>query len=247
MALSDYSSALVTGASSGIGDAVARRLSEKGLTVHAVARRADRLEKLAAETGCVAHVIDLRDTDALYAGLERLDVDILVNNAGMGRGFGNFADASRDDIDRVLETNVQAAVHAVRAVLPGMIARKRGHVVNIGSIAGLYPLVSSLYGASKGAVHLLCQNLRMELKGTGVRSTEICPGRVKTEFFNTAFDDREQAEKFSTGFELLQPGDIADAVMYALDTPWRANVSTIEITPTEQHIGGAEIAPVDRS
>lgn len=242
----DYQSALVTGASSGIGAAVVRMLAEKGLAVHAVARRADRLEALATETGCVAHTIDLLDTDAIYTTLGELNVDVLVNNAGMGRGFDNLINASREDIDRTLDTNVTAAIHVLRAVMPGMVERKRGHIVNMGSVAGLYPLLSSLYGASKGAIHLLSQNLRSELRGSGVRCTEICPARVRTEFFDTALDDDDRARNAFVGFEVLEAEDIADAIRYALDAPWRVNVSTIELTPTEQYIGGISVEPVNR-
>lgn len=242
--MNDYHTAIVTGASSGIGDAVVRALAERGITVHAVARRADRLARLAEDTGCLPHVLDLTDTDALYAALEGIECDILVNNAGMGRSFDRLASASREDVDRVLSTNVLAATHVVRAVTPGMIERGRGHLVNIGSVAGLYPIQSSLYGASKGAIHLMAQNLRIELKGTGVRCTEICPARVRTEFFQVANDDQAVAAAAFEGFSVLEPIDIADAILYALEAPWRVNVSTIEITPTEQYVGGVFIEPV---
>ncbi len=245
MALEDYRTALVTGASSGIGAAVVRALSTRGVTVHAAARRAERLEALAAETGCVPVVLDLRDTRALYDRLGGLEVDILINNAGLGRGFGALFEVAPEDIDVTLQTNVLAAVHVVRATLPGMVERKRGHIVNVGSIAGLYPIKSSLYGASKGAVHLLSQNLRVELQGSGVRVTEICPGRVETEFFEIAVGE-EAAKKAYEGFEVLVPDDVADAILYALDAPWRVNIGRIELTPTEQHVGGVTIAPVEK-
>jgi NADP-dependent 3-hydroxy acid dehydrogenase YdfG len=243
MALADYKTALVTGASSGIGAAVVRALSARRITVFAAARRAERLEALAAETGCTPLVLDLRDTRSLYEALGALEVDILVNNAGLGRGFEALFTVRPEDIDTTLGTNVLAAVHVVRATLPGMVERKRGHVVNIGSIAGLYPIKSALYGASKGAVHLLSQNLRVELQGSGVRVTEICPGRVETEFFEIAVGE-EAAKEAYEGFEILVPDDVADAILYALEAPWRVNVGCIELTPTEQHVGGVTIAPV---
>jgi len=246
MPLSDYRTALVTGASSGIGAATVQALTRRGLQVHAIARRAERLDALAAETGCTVHALDLCDTDALYRVIGGIDTDVLINNAGMGRGFDTLANASREDIDRSIDTNVTAALQVVRAVLPGMIERRRGHLVQIGSIAGLYPLLSAVYGATKGAIHLLSQNLRTELTGTGIRHTEICPGRVHTEFFNTAIDDTERRESLVQGFELMQSEDIADAIVYALDTPWRVNISTIEMTPTEQAPGGLIIEPVAR-
>jgi len=247
MPLSDYKKVLVTGASSGIGQALVQRLSGQGLEVHALARREERLSELAASTGCTPLALDLRDTDALYSRLANQRYDILINNAGLGRGYDSLAAASRDDIERTIETNVTAAVHILRALLPGMIERQCGHVVNVGSITGLYPMPFALYAASKGALHLLSQSLRMELKGSAVRCTEICPARVRTEFFATAFDDPHKAAAAAEGFELLEPSDIADAIHYALDAPWRVNVSTIEITPTEQYIGGAHIEPVKRS
>ncbi|MDH3451707.1 MAG: SDR family oxidoreductase [Gammaproteobacteria bacterium] len=246
MPLTDYRTALVTGASSGIGAATVQALTQRGLQVHAIARRAERLEALAADTGCTVHALDLCDTDELYRVIGGIDTDVLINNAGMGRGFDTLASASREDIERSIDTNVTAALHVVRAVVPGMIERGRGHMVQIGSIAGLYPLLSAVYGASKGAIHLMSQNLRMELKGTGIRHTEICPGRVHTEFFNTAIDDVARRDSMVEGFELLQPQDVAEAIVFALDVPWRVNISTIEMTPTEQAPGGLIIEPVTR-
>ncbi len=245
MPLRDYKTALVTGASSGIGAATVRALAQHNIQVHALARREDRLKALADETGCTPITLDLRDRDAIYEKLSPLDIDILIGNAGTGRGFDGLLNASPEDIDITLETNVQALVHVLRAIVPGMIQRKRGHVVNIGSVAGLYPINSVIYGASKGAVHLLNQNLRIELRGTGIRTTEICPGRVKTEIFDVSIDDAEKAAKVKdTGIQELESEDIADAILFALDAPWRMNVTTIEIQPTEQTFGGAAFAPV---
>ena len=244
--MNGFESALVTGASSGIGAATVRRLRAAGLRVHAVARREEPLRALADECGCEVRVLDVRDTDAVYDVLGELEVDVLVNNAGLGRGFDTLARASREDIERTIDTNVTALLHVTRAVLPGMLERRRGHVVQLSSIAALYPLLSSLYGASKGAVHLLSQNLRMELSGSGVRHTEICPGRVSTEFFDTAFDDPERRRAAGEGFELLRAEDVADAILYARGTPWHVNVSTIELTPTEQAPGGLLIGEAGR-
>jgi NADP-dependent 3-hydroxy acid dehydrogenase YdfG len=247
MALEEYKSALVTGASSGIGAAVVRRLRARGLTVHAVARRKERLDALAQETGCQALVLDLRDTEALYAELASTEHDIVVNNAGLGRGFGTMHLAEPADIDTTIDTNVRAAIHVLRALLPGMVARKRGHVVNVSSTAALYPLTSPVYGASKGAVHLLSQNLHLELAGSGVRLTEICPGRVRTEFFEAAIDDPDRRKQVqATGIHELTAEDIADAILYALDTPWHVNVALMEIHPTEQAYGGLRFDPVER-
>jgi NADP-dependent 3-hydroxy acid dehydrogenase YdfG len=245
MALANYKTALVTGASAGIGAATARALAAKGIAVTAVARRGERLEALASETGATPLVLDLRDTKALYAALETLEVDILVNNAGLGRGMADFLTADAEDIDLTIDTNVSAFLHVIRAVAPGMAARKRGHIVNIGSVAGLYPLQSPIYGASKGAVRLASQNLRLNLEGTGVRMTEICPGRVVTEFVEQAAGAKAAEETYGQ-FNELQAQDVADTIMFALDTPWRVNLSTIEIVPTEQTFGGVKNVPVER-
>lgn len=245
MALADYKTALVTGASAGIGAATVRSLTAKGIEVIAVARRADRLQELADETGATPLALDLRDTEALYAALEPLEVDILVNNAGLGRGMADFLQASPEDIDLTIDTNVAAFLHVTRAVAPGMAARKRGHIVNIGSVAGLYALQSPIYGASKGAVRLASQNLRLNLLGTGVRMTEICPGRVVTEFLVQAAGE-EAARQTYGKFDELKPEDIADTIMFAVEAPWHVNLSTIEIVPTEQAFGGIQIVPVER-
>ncbi len=245
MALEDYGSALITGASSGIGAAVVRRLRARGLAVHALARRQQRLDALAEETGCIAHVLDVRDTSRIFEVISDLDADIVVNNAGLGRGFGKLHEARPEDIDATIDTNVRAAIHVLRASLPGMLSRNRGHVVNMGSVAGLHPLASPVYGASKSAVHQLSQNLRLELAGSRLRLTEICPGRVSTEFFDAAIDDPDKrAAVKETGINELTADDIADAVLYALDAPWRVNVSLIELQPTEQVFGGMNLVPV---
>lgn len=237
--------ALVTGASSGIGEATVRALCARQVEVHAVARRADRLARLADDTGCVAHVLDVRDRYAVAGLGEEVPADVLVNNAGIGRAMGSLLSAEGDDIERTIDTNVTAAIHMIRVVLPGMVQRGRGHIVNMSSVAALYPLSSALYGASKGAIHKLSRDLRQDLTGTGVRVTEINPGRVTTEFYDVAVDDAAQrAALTDTGIEELTPVDVADAVLYALDAPWRVNISMIEIAPTEQTFGGAQLIPV---
>ncbi|NQV99481.1 MAG: SDR family NAD(P)-dependent oxidoreductase [Rhodospirillales bacterium] len=243
MALTDYKTALVTGASGGIGEACVRALTARGINVFAAARRREKLDALASETGCQPIILDVQDKDAIYAQLENREIDILINNAGLGRGFESLFTADPNDIETTLQTNVIGAAHVIRATVAGMVARNRGHVVNIGSVAGLYPIQSSVYGSSKGAIHLMSQNLRIELKGTRIRVTEICPGRVETNFFNVAVNDPEKSAKAFAGFEALQAGDISDAIVYALDTPWRVNIGTIELSPTEQSFGGMQITP----
>jgi len=234
--------ALVTGASSGIGAATVEALSDAGMTVHAAARRVDRLDELAARTGCHPHALDVREPDAVVACTAGIGpVDILVNNAGLGRGWGSLASTSYADIELTVTTNVTAAMHLIQALLPGMIERERGHIVNIGSMAGLYPLSSALYGATKGAVHRLSTNLRLELQGTGVRVTEICPGRVQTEFYDVAIDDpvaREAAK--NSGAQEVTAEECADTIRYAVTRAPHVNINRIELQPTEQTYGGSQ-------
>jgi NADP-dependent 3-hydroxy acid dehydrogenase YdfG len=244
--MTEQRTALVTGASSGIGEAVVRKLAAEGWQVHALARRAARLQALANETGCTPHALDVRDGAALERLMAGLTPDLLINNAGLGAGITGLAAATRGEVSQTIDTNVTAVLDLLRLTLPGMIARGRGHVVNIGSVAGLYPLVSAVYGASKGAVRLMSQNLRLELRGTGVRVTEICPGRVSTEFYDAAIPDpATRARLKTTGIREISPGDIADAILYAVSAPAHVNVSTIELQPVEQTFGGAQFDPID--
>lgn len=240
-------SALVTGASSGIGEAVVRKLAAAGWQVHALARRGARLQALANATGCTPHVLDIRDGAALERLAAGLAPDLLVNNAGLGAGIAGLTGATREEVARTIDTNVTAVLELLRLTLPGMIARGRGHVVNLGSVAGLYPTVSAVYGASKGAVRLMSQNLRLELRGTGIRVTEICPGRVSTEFYDAAIPDPAIRDRMkTTGIREIGPGDVADAILYAVSAPAYVNVSTIELQPVEQTFGGANLDPIDR-
>ena len=244
MAGGALATALVTGASSGIGAACVTALRAQGLDVWALARRADRLEALARETGCTPIVADMQDGPALEAALDGLKPDVLVNNAGLGAGITGLAAASREDLERTIGTNVTALLDITRLVLPGMTARGRGHIVNIGSVAGLYPINSVVYGGSKGAVHLISQNLRIELRGTGIRVTEICPGRVSTEFMSVAVPEGASFPA-KTPITEMSSEDIAAAVAYAVGAPAHVNVSMIELQPTEQSFGGMQFDPLE--
>ena len=235
-----YKTALVTGASSGIGEAVVRLLSKKGYKVTALARRKSKLIKLKKETGCESVIMDIRNTKEIEK-LKKVKFDIFINNAGLGRGFDKIYKTKAIDIATTIDTNVQAFLQLLRCIVPSMVKRKKGHLINIGSIAGLYPLSSSVYGGSKGAVHLINQNLRLELSGTGIRCTEINPGRVDTEFFDVAFDDKKDAMNMKKGLNMLKASDIADSILFAIECPAHVNVSAIEITPTEQAPGGVKI------
>ena len=239
----NYKTALVTGASSGIGEATVHLLVKNNIKVYAVARRKSKLYKLEKKTGCTPIVMDIRDSKSLEK-LKKYKIDILVNNAGLGRGFTKIFNTKSKDINTTIDTNVNALLQLLRCITPNMVKNKRGHVINIGSIAGLYPLSSSVYGGSKGAVHLINQNLRIELSGTGVRCTEINPGRVATEFFDVAFDNAKDRKKMTTGLTVLKSNDIAECILFAINAPAHVNVSMIEVTPTEQTPGGVIIEKI---
>jgi NADP-dependent 3-hydroxy acid dehydrogenase YdfG len=241
MSFSDYRTALVTGASTGIGACVVERLAKQGLTVHAVARNVERLAELAERTGCVPHAVDITDTAALEQLTDGLQIDVLVNNAGVSRQ-GTILDADAFAVDEQIAVNIRAVLHLVRLLLPGMVERDLGHVVNISSIAGVYHFGgNTIYHATKAAVHTLSRQLRVDSFGRRIRVTEICPGRVETEIFGRLLGDMEEAQRrFYDGYESLTPSDIADAIEYAVGTPRHVNVGHIEILPTFQVPGGLE-------
>jgi NADP-dependent 3-hydroxy acid dehydrogenase YdfG len=237
---SPYRTVLVTGASSGIGAATVRRLQASGLTVHAVARDQERLNRLAEETGCVPHAANVSDRDTLQALIERLEIDVLVNNAGQSRP-GNLTKTTAQDIDALIDVNLRAVFQLTHLVLSGMIARNRGHIVNITSIAGHYafPGGNTTYHATKAGVHALSQQLRCDLIGTRVRVTEISPARVETEVFGRLIGNMEEAQRlYYDEYESLLPEDIANSVAFAVTAPQRMNVSLMEVLPTMQVVGG---------
>jgi NADP-dependent 3-hydroxy acid dehydrogenase YdfG len=241
MPFSDYKTALVTGASSGIGAAVVERLSSEGLQVHALARNAKALAALAERTGCIAHAIDVTDLAAITRLTQQVPFDVLVNNAGVDRPK-SFLNADAEDIELLVDVNLRAVLHLCRLVVPGMVARDRGHVVNISSIAGAYNFNgNSTYHATKAAVSMLSRQLRIDAFGKRVRVTEICPGRVATDIFaHVHGDSADTHERFVKGFELPQAADIANAIAFAIAAPVAVNIGHMEITPTLQVPGGLQ-------
>ena len=239
MPFADYKTALVTGASSGIGAAVVRRFRQEGLEVHALARSQQALEKLADETGCIPHVLDVSDLEGVTRLAQEVSFDILVNNAGVDRPR-SFLKAQADDIDLLVDVNLRAVLHLWRLVVPGTYERDRGHVINISSIAGAYNFNgNSTYHATKAAVSMLSRQLRIDAFGKRVRVTEICPGRVATDIFaHVHGDSAEIRERFIDGFELPQAEDIAQAIAFAIAAPVAVNIGHMEITPTLQVPGG---------
>ena len=246
--------ALVTGASSGIGEAVARRYAAAGVKVIAAARREERLAGLVDDFGedlIFISVLDVRDLAAIERLLTSLpdafaEVDVLVNNAGLALGLEPAQDAVLDNWERMIETNCTGLVYMTRALLPGMVARRRGHVVNMGSVAGTYPYPGgNVYGATKAFVHQFSLGLRADLHGTGVRVTSIEPGLIGgTEFSEVRFGDAEKAAGVYAGTKPLGPEDIAAAVEWVTSQPEHVNVNVLELMPVSQSFGAL---PVDRS
>ncbi|MEM6384494.1 MAG: SDR family oxidoreductase [Pseudomonadota bacterium] len=235
---------LVTGATAGIGEAIAERLASEGYEVTAVGRRAERLQALARRSGVQPAPGDVTDAARMQQIVAQAQPEILINNAGIGLAISGLDAADAGGIARSVATNVTAPIQITQMVLPAMKAAGRGHIVNVGSIAGLHTLQSALYGAGKAAVHRFSQNLRHELVGTGVRVTELCPGRVESEFYDAKTGNIENNSLSSVGYKALSPLDIADAVLYALSVPDHVNITTLEILPTGQAVGGVKVAEI---
>lgn len=236
--------AFVTGASNGFGAAIVRRFAAEGVRVVALARRQDRLAGLAAELGdSVLPVrLDVRGRAAVQdvvAGLpaEFAEIDVLVNNAGLAKGLKPAQEADLDDWEEMIDTNCKGLVYCTRTILPGMVERRRGHVVNLGSVAGSYPYPGgNVYGATKAFVHQFSLNLRSDLHGTGVRVTSVEPGLSgETEFSTVRFGgDQDKADAVYAGTQPLVPADIAEAVYWVVSQPAHVNINTIEMMPVTQ-------------
>jgi 3-hydroxy acid dehydrogenase/malonic semialdehyde reductase len=242
---------LVTGASAGFGAAVARRFVASGARVVVCGRRADRLAKLAGELGAAVHTLafDVQDRAAVEHAIGALpeafaEIDVLVNNAGLAKGLEPAQRATLDDWDQMIDTNCKGLVYATRAVLPGMVARGRGHVINIGSVAGSYPYPGgNVYGATKAFVHQFSLNLRSDLHGTGVRVTCVEPGLAGgTEFSTVRFNgDQDRARAVYAGVEALGPDDVAETVHWVATLPAHINVNVIELMTVAQSFAAFQI------
>lgn len=236
-----YRTALVTGASRGIGAAICRRLTELGMTVYGVARNIDTLTEVVDTLGVVPVVADVRDTDAILAGLGGASIDVLVNNAGMVATVKPLYEQSAEEITETIAVNLTAPMLLMRALLGGMVTRRRGHVVNITTTAARGVLAgTSAYGGSKAGLAHACRSLRYDLAGSNVRVTDLAPGRVETEIYLRAFGgDRERLNDTMYGnVRALQPQDIADTIAAVLCLPQHVDVTEIEISPTDQAVGG---------
>ncbi len=242
---------LVTGASVGIGEAVVRRLAADGWQVLAAARRADRLQQLANECGPAVRplVLDVGDAAACAATLANLPapfdrLDLLVNNAGLALGREPAHEAQLADWETMVQTNVLGLLRCTHALLPGMVARGRGTVINIGSIAGRFPYPGGhVYGATKAFVNQFTLGLKADLAGTGVRATVIEPGMVAgSEFSLVRFSgDQTKADAIYAGMQTLSPQDIAEAVAWVAQQPPHVDVTVLQIMPVDQGPGAMRL------
>jgi 3-hydroxy acid dehydrogenase / malonic semialdehyde reductase len=237
----------ITGASAGIGEATARAFAAEGARILLCARRDERIERLARalesehKTVVRAFRLDVRDqaaVDRAIAGLpaEWRAIEVLINNAGLSRGLDKLPQGLLSDWEEMIDTNVKGLLYVTRAVLPGMIERGRGHIINIGSIAGheVYP-AGNVYCATKFAVRALSKGLRLDLNGTPIRVSEVAPGMVETEFSLVRFHgDAERAGKVYQGLTPLAPDDVADAAVWCAKRPLHVNVSEVVVMPTAQ-------------
>ncbi|CAN5890036.1 SDR family NAD(P)-dependent oxidoreductase [soil metagenome] len=238
---------LITGASSGIGEACARRFAASGAELILWARRADRLqhltESLEAMHGALPRVenVDVRDREHVFAaalslGEAGLTPHVLINSAGLASGLAAFQDSDPDDWDRMIDTNVKGLLNVSRAIMPLMIRQGRGHIINIGSLAGhmTYPK-GNVYAATKAAVKALTEGINLDASGTTIRVCSVDPGLVETEFSVVRFHgDSDRASQVYAGIQPLTGDDVADVVCYVAGTPAHVNILDIVMMPTAQ-------------
>ncbi len=233
---------LITGATSGIGRACARKYGNAGYRLVLTGRRMDRLSALQKElSGPIdvqAIAMDVRNRDAVTTAIESLapdfrDIDILINNAGLALGFSTADQADPEDWDIMVDTNIKGVLYLTSAVLPGMVRRNRGHIVNMGSVAGSFPYpCGNVYGASKAFVEHFSRNLRSDLLGKSIRVTNIEPGLAQTEFSMVRFKgDTETAEAAYRGVKPLAAEDMADMIFWVTSLPDHVNINRLEVMP----------------
>ncbi len=237
--------AFITGATSGIGMATAKLFAKKGVKLILCGRREERLKSLSEELSTLTEVctlnFDIRNKEEVFESIKSLpkqfsDIDILINNAGNAHGMDTIDEGSTDDWDAMIDINVKGLLYVSKAILPKMIARKSGHIINIGSTAGkeVYPK-GNVYCASKHAVDAINQGMRLDLNGKGIKVGAINPGMVETEFSEVRFKgDTNRAEKVYQGFTPLKPKDIADIIWFTVTRPPHVNIADLTVMSLDQ-------------
>jgi 3-hydroxy acid dehydrogenase/malonic semialdehyde reductase len=237
--------AFITGATSGIGRSTAIHFALNGINLVLCGRRQDRLDALKEELSKEVQVhtlnFDIRNKESVQESVDSLpkefsQIDILINNAGNAHGMDTIQDGNTDDWDAMLDINVKGLLYVSKAIIPQMITRKSGHIINIGSTAGkeVYPK-GNVYCASKHAVDAINQGMRMDLNGTGIRVGAVNPGLVETEFSNVRFKgDEDRAENVYKGFQALKPEDIAEIIHFVITRPYHVNIADLIVMPTAQ-------------
>ncbi len=237
--------ALITGATSGIGRATAQLFAANQINLILCGRRQDRLEALQNDLGAKTKVyilnLDVRDKDAVLSSIHNLpeefsNIDILINNAGNAHGLEPINDGSVEDWDAMLDINVKGLLYVSKAIIPQMVSKKSGHIINIGSTAGkeVYPK-GNVYCASKHAVDAINQGMRMDLNPYGIRVGAVNPGLVETEFSKVRFKgDDVRAETVYSGYQPLKPEDIADIIHFVVTRPYHVNIADLVVMPTAQ-------------
>ncbi|MGF1532425.1 MAG: SDR family NAD(P)-dependent oxidoreductase [Bernardetiaceae bacterium] len=239
------STALITGATSGIGAAIARRFAQAGLRLILCGRRAERLQALHQELSLHTQVqtltFDVRSAEEVFAAVESLPanfekVDILINNAGNAHGRATIDQGHLDDWDAMIDGNIKGLLYVTKAVVPRMVAAQQGHIINIGSIAGVqvYP-EGNVYCATKSAVAALSEAMRLDLNAHHIKVSEIKPGLVETEFSLVRFKgDQEQAQRVYQGYQALHPEDVAELAYFMVSCPAHVNIADVLILPSAQ-------------
>lgn len=238
--------AFITGATSGFGEATARALAKEGYKLILLGRREDRLKRLAQELKDV-HIIaaDIRDKEKIFSEVANLpekfkDIEILVNNAGLALGQEKTNDASIEDFETMIDTNIKGLLYVTKAVLPIMTARKSGYIINLGSVAGEWPYPGgNVYGGTKAFVKQFSFNLRNDLQGTGIRVTQIAPGIAKTEFSLVRFKgDAAKADAVYDKTQFITSEDIARIIVDCINLPKHVNINSLEVMATTQTWAG---------
>ena len=244
---------LITGATSGFGAACARRFAAENWNLILTGRRKDRLDNLQKELGSAVIkllALDVRDRDAVHEAMTGLpDVDVLLNNAGLALGLEPAWQVDPDDWDTMIDTNIKGVTYCTRELLPDMVERNCGHIINIGSTAGSWPYPGgNVYGATKAFVQQFSRNLRADLLGTAVRVTHLAPGMAESEFSQVRFkgNDGAAADVYK-GTEPLRPEDIADLVFFVATLPPHVNVNALEVMPVDQAWGPLAVHRTEQS